>query len=130
MRKLHLIAASIVALFGFAVLPAWAALPIQAPTCPDASEEIISDRPNISTSVVVVPKGSLQVGNGFDWTCAVAARKVSDFTLVVRRGVSRRRGSGGGTGCGDGGTFRLVPVHQKLPDRAAIGRADFSLPQL
>ena len=85
MRKLHLIAASIIALFGFAVLPVGAALPIEAPICPDASEEIISDRPDISTSAIAVPKGSLQVGNGFDWTSGQGS-DVAHFPETVLRG--------------------------------------------
>jgi Putative MetA-pathway of phenol degradation len=88
MRELHLIAASIVSLFGFAILPVWAALPVQALTCPDASEEIISDRPDISTSAIVVPKGSLQVGNGFDWTSGQGSHVVHFPETVLRGGVA------------------------------------------
>jgi hypothetical protein len=40
----------------------------QADGCPDASQDIVTDRPSVSNSSVVVPAGSLQMENGINWT--------------------------------------------------------------
>jgi len=36
--------------------------------CPDASQDIVTDRPSVTNSSVVVPIGSLQMENGINWT--------------------------------------------------------------
>src|SRR5580704_6236190 len=36
--------------------------------CPDASQDIVTDRPSVTKSSVVVPTGSLQMENGINWT--------------------------------------------------------------
>ena len=39
-----------------------------AQSCPDASQDIDTDRPDVTNSGVTVPKGSLQAENGINWT--------------------------------------------------------------
>src|SRR5580700_7682071 len=39
-----------------------------ADVCPDASQDIVTDRPSVTNSSVVVPTGSLQMENGINWT--------------------------------------------------------------
>ena len=36
--------------------------------CPDPAQEIDTDRPDVTNSSVVVPRGSLQMENGINWT--------------------------------------------------------------
>jgi hypothetical protein len=36
--------------------------------CPDASQDIVTDRPSVTNSSVVMPTGSLQMENGINWT--------------------------------------------------------------
>ncbi len=40
----------------------------RADSCPDASQDIVTDRPSVTNSSVVVPAGSLQIENGLNWT--------------------------------------------------------------
>src|SRR5215510_4286729 len=60
----------------------------QEPSCPSSSEQIISDRPDISTSVIVVPQGSLQIGNGLGWTSGQGSQKVDGPRTALRAGVA------------------------------------------
>jgi hypothetical protein len=45
-----------------------AATAAYADGCPDASQDIVTDRPSVTNSSVVVPAGSLQMENGINWT--------------------------------------------------------------
>ncbi|HML10314.1 MAG TPA: transporter [Stellaceae bacterium] len=40
----------------------------RADGCADASQDIVTDRPSVTNSSVVVPAGSLQLENGINWT--------------------------------------------------------------
>jgi hypothetical protein len=40
----------------------------RADGCPDASQDIATDRPSVTNSSTVVPAGSLQIENGINWT--------------------------------------------------------------
>jgi hypothetical protein len=40
----------------------------RAEGCPDASQDIVTDRPSVTNSSIVVPGGSLQMENGITWT--------------------------------------------------------------
>jgi hypothetical protein len=53
-------------------------------------EEIITDRPDITESAVVVPKASLQVENGVTWTNDQLDRLVTLCQTLLRLGVSDR----------------------------------------
>jgi hypothetical protein len=67
------------------------AAPFQEPTClssSEHSEQIISDRPDISTSVNVVPQGSLQIGNGLGWTSDQGSQTVDGPQTTLRAGVA------------------------------------------
>jgi hypothetical protein len=48
---------------GVAAMPAWA-----GEACPDNTEDIETDRPDVTNSSLVVPLGSLQAENGINWT--------------------------------------------------------------
>src|SRR5437899_1239613 len=72
-----------------------AASPVQSagalfrePNCPSSSGQVISDRPDISTSVTVVPQGSLQIGNGLGWTSGRGSQKVDGPQTTLRAGVA------------------------------------------
>ena len=38
----------------------------RADACPDANQDIVTDRPSVTNSSVVVPAGSLQMENGIN----------------------------------------------------------------
>jgi hypothetical protein len=58
--------------FGGGLLVAvWCGMPwadASADGCPDASQDIVTDRPSVTNSSIVVPAGSLQMENGINWT--------------------------------------------------------------
>jgi hypothetical protein len=60
----------------------------QEPNCPSSSQQLISDRPDISTSVTVVPQGSLQIGNGLGWTSGQGSQAVDSPQTTLRAGVA------------------------------------------
>ncbi|SRR5579859_191656 len=60
-RKRFWLPACVCALFAHPVAQAGEA-------CPDTAQEIDTDRPDVTNSAVVVPRGSLQMENGITWT--------------------------------------------------------------
>src|SRR6266478_1365107 len=60
----------------------------QEPTCLSSSEQIISDRSDISISVNVVPQGSLQIDNGLGWTSGQGSQTVDGPQTTLRAGVA------------------------------------------
>ncbi len=56
-----------------------------------ADPEIVTDRPDVTESSVVIPKGSLQIENGATWTTAAAGSQSFDLSeSLIRLGVSTR----------------------------------------
>jgi hypothetical protein len=58
------------------------------PAATDA--EIVTDRPDVTESAIVVPKGSLQVENGITWTSDHGTRTYDVSETLVRVGVATR----------------------------------------
>jgi outer membrane putative beta-barrel porin/alpha-amylase len=61
----------------------------QSPTSP-ADPGIVTDRPDVTESSVVVPKGSLQLENGITWTSVHRANTIDLSETLMRFGVSTR----------------------------------------
>jgi hypothetical protein len=57
--------------------------------CPNSTDEISTDRPDVTNSGVVVPYGSLQVENGVDWTVRKGSDVVSGTETRLRLGVAQ-----------------------------------------
>jgi hypothetical protein len=55
-----------------------------------AAPEIVTDRPDVTESSVVVPKGSLQLENGITWTSDHGANTIDLSETLMRFGVSAR----------------------------------------
>jgi hypothetical protein len=60
----------------------------QSPSSADPG--IVTDRPDVTESSVVVPKGSLQLENGITWTSDRGANTVDLSETLMRLGVSTR----------------------------------------
>jgi hypothetical protein len=76
--------------------------------------EIVTDRPDITESSIVVPKGSLQFENGFTWTqnqrqqlvvsetlIRIGVANRTEFRIVVPNYLSSAGTNGGASGFGD-----------------------------
>src|SRR5579872_5171405 len=61
----------------------------QSPTS-TADPGIVTDRPDVTESSVVVPKGSLQLENGITWTSDHRANTIDLSETLMRFGVSTR----------------------------------------
>ncbi len=57
--------------------------------CPDAAAPIATDRPDITNSSLVVPKGSLQAENGINLVARGTARALDGTNTRLRLGVGR-----------------------------------------
>src|ERR1700722_7902313 len=57
---------------------------------PTTDPEIITDRPDVTESSVVVPKGSLQLENGLTWTNDHGQRTLDLSETLIRFGLSDR----------------------------------------
>lgn len=57
---------------------------------PALTPEIVTDRPDVTESSIVVPKGSLQFENGITWTTDHGAQSVDFSETLVRFGISTR----------------------------------------
>lgn len=65
------------------------AAPAAAETrCAPASDEIVTDRPSVTNSSIVVPPGSLQVENGVDLTARDDARLLDGTNTRLRLGLA------------------------------------------
>jgi hypothetical protein len=65
-------------------MPGIAAL---ADGCPDASQDIVTDRPSVTNSSVVVPSGSLQSENGINWTAHPGQGALDGTNSRLRLGI-------------------------------------------
>ena len=54
-----------------------------------ANPEIVTDRPDVTESSIVVPKGSLQIENGATWTSSHGSQTFDLSESLIRIGVSR-----------------------------------------
>src|SRR4051812_17789722 len=57
------------------------------PGCPTAAAPIVTDRPDVTNSSLVVPRGSLQVENGINGTVRREAGRVDGSNTRLRLGV-------------------------------------------
>ena len=68
---------------------AWGlAMPAFAEGCPKPTDEIATDRPDITNSSIVVPKGSLQFENGINFTTPDRSRVLDGTNTRIRLGVA------------------------------------------
>lgn len=56
--------------------------------CPDASQDIVTDRPSVTNSSVVVPTGSLQMENGVNWTVHPGQGALDGPNTRLRLGIA------------------------------------------
>ena len=56
--------------------------------CPTAADEIATDRPDVTNSSLVVPRLSLQVENGVDWTVRHGSNALNGTNTRLRLGVA------------------------------------------
>lgn len=56
---------------------------------PSADPEIVTDRPDVTESSIVVPKGSLQFENGLTWTSDHGQSALDLSETLARFGISR-----------------------------------------
>jgi hypothetical protein len=59
-----------------------------ADACPDASQDIVTDRPSVTNSSLVVPTGSLQDENGINWTTSPGQGVLDGPNTRLRLGVA------------------------------------------
>jgi hypothetical protein len=55
--------------------------------CPDTSQDIVTDRPSVTNSSVVVPTGSLQLENGINWTAHPGQGALDGPNTRLRLGI-------------------------------------------
>src|SRR6202048_2870767 len=60
----------------------------KADDCPTAKDEIITDRPDVTNSSVVVPAGSLQIENGINLSARDGSRFVDGANTRLRAGIA------------------------------------------
>jgi hypothetical protein len=58
-----------------------------ADACPDSSQDIVTDRPSVTNSSLVVPTGSLQSENGINWTTRPGEGALDGPNSRLRLGV-------------------------------------------
>jgi Putative MetA-pathway of phenol degradation len=56
--------------------------------CPTASDEIATDRPDVTNSSIVVPTGSFQAENGVDWQVRHGSHSIDGTNTRIRLGVA------------------------------------------
>jgi outer membrane putative beta-barrel porin/alpha-amylase len=60
----------------------------KADSCPNAKDEIATDRPDVTNSSVVVPAGSLQIENGVNFSMRAGDRFVDGTNTRLRAGIA------------------------------------------
>lgn len=60
----------------------------KAADCPATADEIATDRPDVTNSSQVVPRGSLQAENGVDWTVRRGSNGMDGTNTRLRLGVA------------------------------------------
>jgi Putative MetA-pathway of phenol degradation len=80
----------VVACFGLAALVwlAAAQAAAAAEACPTSADHIVTDRPDVTNSSIVVPTGSLQAENGINLSSREGARLVDGTNTRLRLGVA------------------------------------------
>ncbi len=63
-------------------------MPAHAQKCPTSSDAIVTDRPDITNSSLVVPLGSLQAENGVDWMSRHGSNSIDATNTRLRAGVA------------------------------------------
>jgi hypothetical protein len=66
----------------------WGTAPALADGCPKPTDEIETDRPDITNSSRVVPQGSLQFENGVNFTIPESSRVIDGTNTRVRLGIA------------------------------------------
>lgn len=56
--------------------------------CPTSADEIVTDRPDVTNSSLVVPYGSLQAENGVDWTVSHGSNALDGTNTRLRLGIA------------------------------------------
>src|SRR6266851_54283 len=56
--------------------------------CPTSTDEIATDRPDVTNSSLVVPRGGLQVENGVDWAVRHGSNALDGTNTRLRLGVA------------------------------------------
>ena len=56
--------------------------------CPTAADEIVTDRPDVTNSSLVVPFGSLQAENGVDWMVRHGTNSLDATNTRLRAGIA------------------------------------------
>jgi hypothetical protein len=84
--------------------------------CSDSQTDIATDRPDVTNSSLVVPRGSLQLENGINWTARQSATVIDGTNSRLRIGVAQ---------CIEV-LFDLPDYFHSLRGRAAAGYSDFS----
>jgi hypothetical protein len=64
-----------------------AATSAYADGCPDAGQDIVTDRPSVTNSSVVLPTGSFQIENGINWTAHPGQETVDGPNTRLRFGL-------------------------------------------
>jgi len=70
---------------------AWLASAVPAstgPACPTSADHVVTDRPDVTNSSLVVPTGSLQAENGIDLSSRRGARLLDGTNTRLRLGVA------------------------------------------
>ena len=57
--------------------------------CPDSSQDIATDRPDVTNSSLVVPTGSLQAENGVNWVAHRGVGTLDGSNTRLRLGIAR-----------------------------------------
>jgi hypothetical protein len=57
-------------------------------SCPTSANEIVTDRPDVTNSSLVVPYGSLQAENGVDWTVKHGSNALDGTNTRLRLGIA------------------------------------------
>lgn len=92
------------------------AMAVEEGDCGNSQTDIATDRPDVTNSSLVVPRGSLQVENGINWTTRQNATVIDGSNSRLRIGVAQ---------CIEV-LFDLPDYFHSLHGRATAGYSDFS----
>jgi hypothetical protein len=92
------------------------AMAVEERDCGNSQTDIATDRPDVTNSSLVVPRGSLQVENGINWTTRQNATVIDGSNSRLRIGVAQ---------CIEV-LFDLPDYFHSLHGRATAGYSDFS----
>jgi hypothetical protein len=63
-------------------------IPAKADTCPSIKDEIVTDRPDVTNSSIVIPAGSLQIENGVNLSARDGDRLIDGTNTRLRFGIA------------------------------------------